>query len=143
MLIKNCTTSIKHIRVYGIMPESGFEFIKEIMKSVAVLEMNECFIRDEFYENRSKYCPNVKTISVTRSDRIDKPLINLNALSVWCCDDENLLGYLSNLEKIYFLHTTFDRLLQLVRFWPKLKQIRVEKVFQEKFIQVLILKLLI
>lgn len=72
----NCTNSIKHFRAYGTLPDDGFECIQNILKRIEFLDMNECVIKGDFYENYLKYCPNVKTISVTRSDRIrDKAII--------------------------------------------------------------------
>lgn len=73
---ENCTSSIKYFRVYGALPEGGFELLKDLLKTVEVFEFNECFLEGEFYENCLKYCPNVNTLSVTRSDRVrDKSTI--------------------------------------------------------------------
>lgn len=73
---ENCTSSIKYFRVYGALPDGGFELLKELLKTVEVFEFNECFIEGEFFENCLKYCQNIKTLSVTRSDRIrDKSII--------------------------------------------------------------------
>lgn len=58
--------NIKHFRVYGFLPEGGFECIEEILKGVEVLEMNECFIVGEFFDNYLRYCPKVRTLSVSR-----------------------------------------------------------------------------
>lgn len=66
-LATNRITSIKQIRVYGILPEGSFALIKDILKGIEVLEMNECFIKEEFYQHYLRYCPNVKTLSVSRS----------------------------------------------------------------------------
>lgn len=75
-IASNCTSSIKHFRVYGTLPVDSFQCIQNVLKGVEFLDMNECVIKGEFYENYLKYCPNLKTISVTRSDRVrDKSII--------------------------------------------------------------------
>lgn len=71
-----CINSAKNFRFYGTLPDGGFECIKQVLNGIDVLEMNECLIKGEFYENYFKYCPNVRELSVSRSDRIkDKEII--------------------------------------------------------------------
>lgn len=65
----NCSDSIKQIRVYGCIPDGAFEYIKDILKGVEVLEINECIISGECYASFLKYCPNVKSLSVSRSTK--------------------------------------------------------------------------
>lgn len=67
---ENCSNSIKHFRAYGSLPVGGFKYIEGILKGVEVLEMNECLIGGEFYEDHLKYCPNLKSLNITRSGRI-------------------------------------------------------------------------
>lgn len=72
----NCTTSIRHFRVCGVLPDDGFEYIKKILNVVEVLELNECAVNGEFHASCLKYCPNVKSLSVTRSSQThDKSVI--------------------------------------------------------------------
>lgn len=72
----NCSNSIKHFRVCCVLPNGGFEYVKKILNSVELLEMSDCIVNGDFYENCLKYCPNLKTICVTRSDRMrDKSII--------------------------------------------------------------------
>lgn len=79
----NCTNSIKHFRVYGFLPDGAFEYVKDILKGVEVLEMNECFVKDEFFENYLRYCPSVKTLSVSRSGNIEDKSIIIGTNNEW------------------------------------------------------------
>lgn len=69
----NCSNALKQVRVRqqvpvnGALPIGGFQRIKEILNGIEVLEMNECFIEQEFYKYYLKYCPNVKSLSISRS----------------------------------------------------------------------------
>lgn len=72
----NCSTRLKCLRVYGSLPEGGFEYIKDILRGVEALEMNECLFSGDFYEKYLRYCPHLKSLSVSQSSRIhDKSII--------------------------------------------------------------------
>ncbi|XP_031633899.1 uncharacterized protein LOC116347457 isoform X2 [Contarinia nasturtii] len=72
----NCSKLIKYFRVHGNLPRGGFEYVKEILKNIECLELNECVMNDELYENCLKYCVSLKSLYVTRSVRIrDKSII--------------------------------------------------------------------
>lgn len=79
---ENCI-SIKHFRVYGFLPEGGFGCIQQILKGVEVLEINECFVVGEFYNNCLKYCPKLKTLSVSRSSFMQKKKIIIGTGNDW------------------------------------------------------------
>lgn len=79
----NCTDSIKHLRVYGFLPDGGFECITNILNGVEMLEMNESFIKGEFFEKHLKYCPNVKSLSVSRSGYIQDKSIVIGTDNKW------------------------------------------------------------
>lgn len=79
----NCFNSIKHIRIHSVLPDGGFECIKGILTGVESLEMNECIVNGDFYEDCLKYCPNLRTISVTRSDRIRNKSIIIGTGNEW------------------------------------------------------------
>lgn len=66
----NCKDSIKQLRVYGCLPVGAFEYIKGILNGIERLEMTECMIEGEFYENHLKYCTNLKSLSVSRSAKV-------------------------------------------------------------------------
>lgn len=81
---KNCNAnSIKHFRAYGSLPINGFEYIEGILKGIEVLEMNECFINGEFYEDYLKYCPNLKSLNITRSGRVHNKSIIIGSGNEW------------------------------------------------------------
>lgn len=93
----NCTNSIKHLRVYGSLPLNGFEYMKEILNGVEMLEMNDCHFIGDFYENYLKYCPNVKSLNISRSGHIrDKSIIIGNG-------NEWMLRTYSTLEHLEFI----------------------------------------
>lgn len=79
----NCTKSIKYFRVYGFLPDGAFDYVKEILSEIEVLEMNECFINGEFYENYLKFCSNVKSLSVARSGYIQDKSIVIGTGNDW------------------------------------------------------------
>lgn len=79
----NCTNSIKYFRVHGFLPDDAFDCVKDILKCVEVLEMNECFINGEFYENYLKFCPNVKKLHVARSGYIQDKSIIIGTGNEW------------------------------------------------------------
>lgn len=79
----NCVNTIKHFRVYGFLPEHAFEFVQGILRGVEMLEMNECYFTGEFYENHLKYCPNVKSLSVSRSGYIEDKSILIGCNNQW------------------------------------------------------------
>lgn len=79
----NCTNSIKYFRVHGFLPVDAFDCVKDILKDVEVLEMNECFINGEFYENYLKFCPNVKKLHVARSGYIQDKSIIIGTGNEW------------------------------------------------------------
>lgn len=80
---ENCTNFLTQMRFYGTIPIGGFEYIKEILAGVEVLEMNECLIDGEFYENYLKYCSNLKSLSVSRSNRIRDRTIVIGCDNNW------------------------------------------------------------
>lgn len=80
---QNCTKFLTQMRFYGNIPIGGFEYIQEILNGVEVLEMNECLIDGEFYENYLKYCPNLKSLSVSRSNRIRARSIVIGSDNNW------------------------------------------------------------
>lgn len=101
---RNCTESIKHFRAYGTLPEGGFECIKEILKGVEVLEMNDCFIKGEFYNEFLKYCPNIKSLSVSRSSRNKDKSVIIGSGNEWMLRKYTLLENVELIE-IYGLQT--------------------------------------
>lgn len=53
-----------------------FECIKDVLKGVEVLEMSGCLFNGDVYENYLKYCPKLKSLSVSISSRTrDKNII--------------------------------------------------------------------
>lgn len=78
----NCA-GVKHIRVYGSLPDGGFEHIKKILQGVEVLEMNECIVKGEFHRDYLNYCPNLKSLNITRSGRIRDKSISIGTGNEW------------------------------------------------------------
>lgn len=64
----NCTKATQ-IRVHGMLPTRGFDYIRSMLEGIEVLEMDECTINYEFYANYLKYCPNLKSLSIARSNQ--------------------------------------------------------------------------
>lgn len=105
-----CTNSTKNLRFYGTLPDGGFECIKNVLKGIEILEMNECIIKGEFYENYFKYCPNVRSLSVSRSDRIKDKRIIIGSGNEW------LFKKYPNLEKFELIDCCELKQNELVTF---------------------------
>lgn len=81
----NCGDSIKQIRVYGSLTHSSFQQISGILNGVEALEFNDCIITDEFYENYLKLCPNLKSLSVSRSSKSRDSGTVVGTTNNWLC----------------------------------------------------------
>lgn len=79
----SCTRSIKQMRVYGCLPDGSFEHIKEILKGIEVLELNECIISGDCFTDYLKYCPNLKSLSVSRSTEFRNRATVIGAQNDW------------------------------------------------------------
>lgn len=115
---ENCTNSINNLRVYGTLPENGFEHIKDILNGIEILDMNECVIKGDFYEDYLKYCPNVKSLSVSRSGRISDKSIIIGSRNSW------LLRNYPNLENFELLEAYELKMNELNTFFQQNPNIR-------------------
>lgn len=79
----NCGESIKQIRVYGALTPLEFQHIKKILHGVEALEFNDCNIMDEFYANYLKLCPNLKSLSVSRSSKFRDRATVIGTTNEW------------------------------------------------------------
>ncbi|XP_055301901.1 uncharacterized protein LOC129568254 [Sitodiplosis mosellana] len=75
--------SIREIRLGNNLPEDAIERIKNVLKKVEVIEMNECTFRQEFYEYFLKQCPKLKKLSVKRSYKIRNKAIIIGSDNDW------------------------------------------------------------
>lgn len=66
-----------------LIPENGIENIKDVLKRIEVVELVECPQRDEFYENFLQFCPKLKSLSITRSDRIRNKGVIIGSRNDW------------------------------------------------------------
>lgn len=72
---KHCK-STKEIRLANNLCEDAIECLKKVLQKVEVIELNESFMRQEFYESFLRFCPKLKNLSIKRLYKIrDKSVI--------------------------------------------------------------------
>lgn len=81
-IAENCK-SLREIRLGDYISGESIECIKEILKEIKSLEMNECIISGDFYENILQYCPKLKSLSVKRSWKMRNKSILIGFDNSW------------------------------------------------------------
>lgn len=98
---RNCK-SIREIRLGNNLSIDAIQCIKEILKNVEVIEMHECFFKQEFYDFVLKYCLKMKSLSVKRSNKIRNKTMIIGSNNDWLLQKYPMLEHIE-LTEIYEL----------------------------------------
>lgn len=108
----NCSKSLKEVRLAQLnLAECKVQSIKHILNEVEVVELDQCSFDSEFYECFLKFCPKIRNLSISGSNRLFRA---------------NTIGARND-----WMHRQYPNLehLELADFY-ELKQNELEKFFE-------------
>lgn len=124
---KNCK-SIREIRLGNNLLEDSIEYLKEVLQNVEVIEMNECFFRQEFYEYFLKFCSKLKNLSVKRAYKVRDKSVIIGSDNNWLCRHYPTLEHFE-LTELYELKS--DELKTFFNLNPNVRSVSADSISLE------------
>lgn len=104
--------SLREIRLGNNLSEDAIECLKNLLTKVELIEMNECILRQEFYESFLKYCSQIKNLSVKRSYRNRNKSIIIGTNNDWLLQKYPTLKHIE-LTELYELENELKTFFEL------------------------------